>query len=164
MPDLATREHCKSREGQLQQNSWDLNVLLFHNAVEMMTMFIDVSTRQIINYLGFFPEKWKGHLNYKKLWKILWYCRLQNIKMQVVIEIFRAHIFTLLVLSGLKCLNFYITEWCVLRKISLHKLYLENTMGEVFSIVTARKMRNGEKKVLERLYSIFFQCQKWIQT
>lgn len=119
MPDLATREHCKSKEGQFQQSSWDWNVLLFPNAIKMMTMFIDVSTRQIINYLGFFPEEWKGHLNYTKLWKILWYCRLQNIKMQAVIEIFRAHIFALLVLSGLKCLHFYITEWCVLRKISL---------------------------------------------
>lgn len=67
--------------------------------------------------------------------------------MQEVIENFSAHIFVLLVFSGLKCLHFYITEWCVFKKNIINKRYLEKAKAEVFSIVTARQMRNAEKKV-----------------
>ena len=139
-------------------SSWDLYVLLFphccQKAQDMMTMFIDVSTRQIINYLGFFLRSEKVTFithNFEKYCE--WYSRSRNIKMQAVIENSKARIFILLVLSGLKCLSFYITERCVLRKILLTKATLKKQRLGSFLLWVQERWGMLQRK-FERLHSI----------
>lgn len=132
-------------------------------AQEIMTMFIDVNTRQIINYLGFFflrSEKvtFITH-NFEKY--RAWYCRSWNIKMQAVIENFRAHIFALRVLPGLKCLNFYITEWFVLRKILLTNPTLK--MQRLRSFLLCKEDENCWKERLREIAGYYFSASRKIR-
>lgn len=83
--------------------------------------------------------------------------------MQAVIENFRAHIFALHVLPGLKCSNFYITEWLEKyssQKNTINKPYIEKAEAEVFPIVSVRKMSIAENKRLSEIAGYYFSASR----
>lgn len=144
-----------------------LNVLLFpyccRKALEIMTLFTDLSTREIINYLGFFVCLFVFvFLRSEKVTFITYsfekYCDLtdhESLKCKQWLGF--SEPMCLFYLS-FQVWNVYIMEWCIFKNISLRNSTLKKTKNKkqrLTSLPLWQKGRWEMLKVWRRLCGIF---------